>query len=93
MIWLLSTRGFVRSSTERPRWPRIASRAALISELCGERRMKNPNSRSTICVVASIDAALSATSTTRNTSLPGPISPTRIVSPDSGIDPCTVAPL
>ena len=87
MTWVDSTRGLRRSVIEMPRKLNTASRAATISELMGERRMKNPNSRSTIWEVASIVAAFRATSTTRKTSLPGAISPMRIVSPARGIDP------
>ena len=76
-----------------PSRARIASRAAVTSALRGERRMKNPNSRSTIWLVASTRLALRAASTNPNTSLPGASSPMRMVSPARGMEPCTVAPL
>ena len=72
---------------DRPSSLKMASRAALISELIGERRMKKPNSRSTICDVASTLEALSALSTSLKTSLPGASSPINTVSPASGIEP------
>ena len=92
MIWVDSTAGRIRSDICIRSGARMASRAAVTSAFRGERRMKNPNSRSTIWLVASTRLALSAASTSRNTSLPGTSSPISTVSPASGMEPCTVAP-
>ena len=71
----------------------MARRATATSEGTRERRMKNPNSRSTIWLVASTCDAFRAMSTRRNTSLPGASSPTSTESPARGMEPWTVAPL
>ena len=91
LVQLLSERA--RSDIDAPSSASIASRAADTSALDGERRMKKPNSRSTIWVVASTLDAFSARSINENTPLPGANSPISTVSPDKGTDPCTVAPL
>ena len=93
MIWLDATEGFNRSFNEAPNSERIASRAAVTSALDWERRMKNPNSRSTICVVVSTLDAFSARSISEKTPFPGASSPISTVSPAIGTEPCTVAPL
>ena len=93
MICVELIAGFSRSDIVAPSSASMASRAAVTSAFEGERRMKKPNSRSTICVVASTEDALSARSISENTPLPGANSPISTVSPDNGTDPCTVAPL
>ena len=53
----------------------MASRAALTSALDGDLSMKKPNSRSTICEVASTELAFSARSINAKTPFPGASSP------------------
>ena len=93
MICVELIAGFSRSDIDAPNTDSIASRAAETSALEGERRMKNPNSRSTNWLVASTEEAFKAASISENTPLPGANSPISTVSPDKGTDPCTVAPL